>query len=351
MKFTGALRVLAALTSQQWGMVTSAQASARGVSRLDLSRLAEAGHLIRIAHGVYMDAGAPGDEFDDLRAAWLSTDPKRLAEERVRDPAGGVVIAGESATRLHTIGDFRAARHDFVSPARRQSQRREIRYRQRRLDPGDVVLVEGMPTMSIERTIADLVEDLKDLSLIADALRDASRRRILDLDRLRDLLAPLAERNSFRKGDGGGLLHRLIEIAGLDIESFARRVASDPPLGARIAADYIGHLGAADLRSLIVMPEMEKSLRSFRESLMEAVSNALSPQLKELKGTSMELAASLADSVGVQDTIREILAQFVSADLLKALSEIGGTSQNQRLASAPRTLALIRDAERAARDD
>jgi len=228
MKSTEALRILAELTSYQWGMVTSAQASMRGITRLDLSRLAEAGHLTRLAHGVYMDAGAPGDEFDDLRAAWLSTEPKRLAEERIRDRAGGVVIAGESATRLQHIGDFRALQHNFVSPARRQSQRREIRYRQRALDPRDVTLVEGLPVMTIERTIADLVEDLKDLSLVADTLRDASGERILDLDRLRELLVPLAERNGFRKADGRALLDRLMEIAGIDVESLSRLLAASP---------------------------------------------------------------------------------------------------------------------------
>ena len=82
MKSTEVLRVLADLTAYQWGMFTSAQASMHGITRLDLSRLAEAGHLERLAHGVYKDAGAPGDQFDDLRAAWLSTDPKRLAHER-----------------------------------------------------------------------------------------------------------------------------------------------------------------------------------------------------------------------------------------------------------------------------
>ena len=231
MKSTEALRVLAELTSYQWGMVTSAQASMRGVTRLDLSRLTDGGHLIRLAHGVYMNAGAPGDEFDDLRAAWLRTEPKRLGEVRIKDRANGVVIAGESATRLHHIGDFRALQHDFVSPARRQSQRRELRYRQRALDPGDVTLVEGLPVMTIESTVADLVEDLKDLSLVADALRDASGKRILDLNRLRELLAPLAARNSFRPHDGAALLNRLMQIAGLDVESLSRLISRSPTLG------------------------------------------------------------------------------------------------------------------------
>lgn len=241
MKSMEALRILAGLTSYQWGMVTSAQASMRGLTRLDLSRLTEAGHLTRLAHGVYMDAGAHGDEFDDLRAAWLSTEPKRLAEVRIKDQVNAVVVAGEAATLLHSIGDFQAHQRDFVSPIRRQSQRRGIRYRQRELDPRDVTLVEGMPTMTIERTIADLVEDLKDLSLIADALRDASGKRSLDLDRLRELLAPLAVRNGFRKDDGRALLDRLMEIAGIDAGSLERQLSASPTYNtlARLARQVV----------------------------------------------------------------------------------------------------------------
>ena len=57
----------ASLCRHQWGIVSSAQASHVGITRLDLSQLTEAGHLNRLAHGVYMDAGAPRDRVDDLR--------------------------------------------------------------------------------------------------------------------------------------------------------------------------------------------------------------------------------------------------------------------------------------------
>jgi len=231
MKSANALRTLAELTSYQGGMVTSAQATMRGITRLDLSRLAAAGHLTRLAHGVYMDAGAPGGQFDDLRAAWLSIEPERLAYERTKDGANGVIIAGESATRLHDIGDFWASRHDFVSPTRRQSQRQEIRFRQRTLDQLDITLVEGLPVMTRERTIVDLVEDLKDLSLVGDTLRDATWQTQLDLGRLEELLAPLAARNGFRPYDGAALLNRLMQIAGLDVESLSRLIFRSPTLG------------------------------------------------------------------------------------------------------------------------
>ena len=98
------------------------------------------------------------------------------------------------------------------------------------LDPQDVTLVDGLPAMTMERTIADLVEEVGDISLVADALRDASRKRNLDLGRLRELLAPLAQRNGLR-GDGAALLDRLMEIAGIDADAVARRIAADTRAG------------------------------------------------------------------------------------------------------------------------
>ena len=127
MRSKDALRALAEVTAYQWGMVTSAQASMLGVTRLDLSRLGADGLLERLAHGVYKDAGAPGDQFDDLRAVWLSTGPKRLAFERSKNLSGDVVFAGASAARLHGIGGLWDRHHDFIAPTRRQSQRAEIR--------------------------------------------------------------------------------------------------------------------------------------------------------------------------------------------------------------------------------
>jgi predicted nucleotidyltransferase/predicted transcriptional regulator of viral defense system len=228
MKSKDALRVLAEVTAYQWGMVTSAQASMHGITRLDLSRLAADGQLERVAHGVYKNASAPAGPHDDLKEAWLCTDPKTTGEARIKDLANGVVVAGESAADLHDIGDFRALRHEFVSPARRQSQRSAIRYRRRTLDPGDVTLVDGLPVMTMERTIADLIEQVGDLSLVADALRDASSKRTLDLQRLRGLLAPLAAREGFKKDDGDALLNRLTESAGIDVESLTRLIARSP---------------------------------------------------------------------------------------------------------------------------
>lgn len=102
----------------------------------------------------------------------------------------------------------------------------------------DLVLVEGLPAMTVERTLADLVEDVSELSLIANALRDASRRRNLDFTRLEVLLKPLAARNGLPKNDGQALLEHLKQLAGIDDETRARRIASDWSLGPRVAKYY-----------------------------------------------------------------------------------------------------------------
>jgi len=261
MRSVDVLRTLADITAYQWGMVTAGQASMAGVSRLDLSRLAQSGHLNRLAHGVYMDAGVPSSPLDDLRAAWLSTDPRILGAARLSEPAAGVVVAASSAAALHGIGDLWAQRHEFISPTRRQSQRQNIRYRTRTLDAQDVTVVEGLPVMTLERTITDLVEEVGDLSLVSDALREAARQRELDLDRLTQLLAPLAHQHGFATADGAALLERLQQDAGIDPDTLARQIAQSPSLGRRTTSAYLAGLNESEARRLLgtLRPEPGKA--------------------------------------------------------------------------------------------
>ncbi len=219
MKARGAFRELAEISASQWGMVTSAQAAARGVTRLDLSRLTAAGDLVRISQGVYKYAGAPSGAYLDVRAAWLSSDPTRLASERLHDGHRGVVVSGQTAAWLYDIGDLRSNRTELTTPVRRQTQRADEHYRQRDLSDQDVTIRDGLPVTTPERTIADLVEDRTDLSIVANAMRDASRKYELDLGQLEADLARLAARNGLRKGDGAALLNQLLAIAGMEREA------------------------------------------------------------------------------------------------------------------------------------
>lgn len=250
MKTTYALRKLAEISASQWGMITSAQAAAHGVTRLELSRLARAGDLTRLAHGIYKDTGAPSAAYLDVRAAWLSSDPTRLASDRLGDGQCGVVISGQTAAWLHNVGDLRSNRTELTAPVRRQTQRADLHYRLRELSEGDVTIREGLPVTTLERTIADLVEDRTDLSIVANALRDAIRKSALDLELLADKLAPLAERNGHRKSDGAALLDQLLAITGIDQATIADEIASLDGLGVLVARNYLARILKLDFTAL-----------------------------------------------------------------------------------------------------
>lgn len=312
--------MLAELSASQWGMVTTAQAAAHGVKRLDLSRLTKAGHLERLAHGVYRDAGAPADEFESLRAAWLAADPSHTAEARLRDLVSGVVVMGKSAASLHGVGDLPADRHELSSPVRRQTQRPEISYRQQQLDPVDVTIARGLPVTTIERTVADLVEARTDLSLVADVLRDAARTRRLDTDRLIDLLGPLAARNGVGKGNGAALLDRLTALAGLDTASLAEEIATSGTLADLVTATSLARLAHTGLAEAVMGPAMEQALRGLNESIARSVTQAMTPALEDL-AASMAMPSTARMSAAFAEMAEQVSLNLPTQDLLGSFGE------------------------------
>ncbi|WP_449647501.1 hypothetical protein [Rhodoglobus sp.] len=66
------------------------------------------------------------------------------------DGADGIVVSGNTAAALHGIGDLLPTSYVFTSPARRQSQRPEIRFKRRLLAADQITLVAGIPTTGVE---------------------------------------------------------------------------------------------------------------------------------------------------------------------------------------------------------
>lgn len=191
------------------------------------------------------------------------------------------------------------------------------------LDSRDVTLVDALPVMTMERTIADLVEEVGDLSLVADALRDASRERDLDLERLRSLLAPLAQRNGLKKGDGVALLDRLMEIAGIDAKGVARRVAADASLGSRVAASYFVRLNKEDLDWLVMSPEMQRTISSIQESVAATIRSSMAPQLADINATVERGSADMVKNAGLDEVARRISTQLVNSDVIEKITRDG----------------------------
>jgi len=59
---------------------------------------------------------------------------------------------------VHEIGDFLPDHLDFIVPARKGTRLSDVRLRIRRLTPEQVVPVNGLPTLTVERTFIDLIE-------------------------------------------------------------------------------------------------------------------------------------------------------------------------------------------------
>lgn len=265
MKSREALRRVQEITEGQWGLLTAGQARSCGVTPMTLARLCDAGDIIRIAHGVYRDAGSPIDEHESLRAAWLMTNPAALAYERLAKHPIDVIVSGESAARLHDIGDLRALRHEFTTPRRKQTQRVGTRYRITTLPEQDVTLKKGLPVTTRERTIADMIERRYDLSLIADMLRDAINQADIDEPRLIELFNPLAKRNGHRPEDGRALLEQLLAIAGMDHDSISQMIAADPKLGSLVTGQYLKSLSTA----------ISTAITTYQSSELEGIQQAL----------------------------------------------------------------------------
>ncbi|MCR1982640.1 type IV toxin-antitoxin system AbiEi family antitoxin domain-containing protein [Cellulosimicrobium cellulans] len=211
---------IAEIAADQWGLVTTAQAAAAGVSKMLLVRMTSAGELERITHGVYATPAASSDRLVETRALWLALDPARLAHERLTELPTAGVLSHASAAALHGIGDLLDDHVEVTLPRRHRSRRPELRTHRATLEPVDVTRVEGLPVTTAARTIADLAAAGNDRDHVGTVLREAITHGLATPE---DVSAALDRRLG---DDGPATLSELVIAAGLDPESLERAVAS-----------------------------------------------------------------------------------------------------------------------------
>ena len=204
------LVLLGSIAERRWGLITTAQAEDAGVSRKQLARMASAGAIERVAQGVYRMLGAPPLDHEALYATWLALGG--ATAPRTETGVAPVVAAGVTAAVVHDMGDFFPGGFDFMVPARKGTRLPGVRLRIRRLTRDEVIPVGGLPSLTVERTLADLVEIGTDMSVVAGAARDAVQAgKVVAPARLVSYLAPVAAR---RGRDGRSLASDLFELAG-----------------------------------------------------------------------------------------------------------------------------------------
>lgn len=170
MKAFDALNITDGIAALQRGFVTSAQAQAAGVGRMDLSRLAASGRLVRVCRGVYRTSGMPSPREEAVWAAWLSLEPGVRA--CVRDPLSHVVSHTTAAWLMGT-GELDPEPLTFTSSVRRQVQRVGLRIVRGAIGADEVVTVAGLPCTTASRTVCDLIADGQDLGAVASVLAAA----------------------------------------------------------------------------------------------------------------------------------------------------------------------------------
>lgn len=229
-----ALGLISGFTADQWGMVTSRQASGAGVDRSTLHRLEAAGYLDRVRYGVYASTTAAVTAAREEQAAWLALNPGVAGWDRLpSDPDGGVV-SHQSAARLHGLGELVDDRITFTTPRRRTSRDPDLWFKKAELAEDDVTLVDGLPVTTALRTICDLLDQHIDGSHIATIIREAVIANLVQLDALAERIGAYALRYGVRSpGDGEAMLDHLLAGIGTTTIELAQRPA--PPRAADAA--------------------------------------------------------------------------------------------------------------------
>mgnify|MGYP001656710350 FL=1 len=163
-----------ALLSESEGVFTTAQAERMGVPRDALHDAVESGRLERIMRGAYRMIGSGTSYTDGLVAAWKLTAPAKFAHERMRVTEwDGIAVGGSTASSLLGFGDLHLSPYRIYAPKRVNSRNPMVSFAKRLVQRDEVSFIRGLPVTRPERTVFDLVADDEDLSLVADALRDA----------------------------------------------------------------------------------------------------------------------------------------------------------------------------------
>jgi hypothetical protein len=165
------------IAERQLGYFTAAQARTAGVHQVRLVQLHRTGDLERVSRGVYRLARFPVSPLGQYMEAVLWP--------QVRRPDARGVVSHVSALSLYELTDVNPAKiHITLAPGIRvrRAAPRQLALHFARLAPEDVVLVEGVPATTPERTIRDVHAGHLGPALVRKAIIDGRRTGRLTYD-------------------------------------------------------------------------------------------------------------------------------------------------------------------------
>lgn len=297
MSGVGSRAAVAEIAAGQWGLLTTAQATAAGVSRMMLSRMAERGELERITHGVYATPAGAGDELSEKRAAWLSIEPGRLAYERLAESPPTGVLSHATAAGLHQAGDLLEAQVEVTLPTRYRARRPEVRAHRGTLRSDEVTLVDGLPVTTPARTVADLLADGHDRDHVATVVADMLKRSIVTVSELESALGAVERGRSGRE-----VVADLLEIAGIDEDHLVQQLVTSS-----LGATAVSSAAARAVQLLI------------ESSAVDSAASITAPLSQILQGYGVQ--NSLGEHPVFSDAVKQISSALPALTLPPETSE------------------------------
>ena len=182
------MAVLIELAAPQHGLFRVDQAADVGVGDVRVRKLAARGVLERRTQGVYRLPTFPIDDHTELMEAVLWA-------------KGRGVIAGETAIGLWELADVNGRKiHLVVPPGYRPKARGGENYKihHRRLDPGDIDEVQGVPTVTPAIAIRQAIAHGLAGDLVEQAIVRAQARELIGTETAARLRVTLYDRNEGR---------------------------------------------------------------------------------------------------------------------------------------------------------
>lgn len=168
---TAAYRALYTIAEDQMGYLTTAQASAVGISSMALVMMSRRGTLERVSRGVYRLVAFPGNPLARYMRATLWPSGRRG------------VLSHETALSLHGLSDIAPETVHITVPADFRVQREIPGYlvvHRAKLASDDVARLEKMPVTTPVRTIRDCIRVPVGAIVISRAIKTAHHAGVLD---------------------------------------------------------------------------------------------------------------------------------------------------------------------------
>ncbi|MEV0493672.1 type IV toxin-antitoxin system AbiEi family antitoxin domain-containing protein [Streptomyces atratus] len=342
MERSEAIRAISTIAADQWGLVTTAQAEAAGVSRVDLARLADANLLDRAARSVYQVPGATPAAHLDIKVAWLRLDPAVPAwERRIGDDRSGVV-SHASACQLHDVGDIPADDVELSVPRRRTTREPGVSFHRAVVPTQDITVIEGLPVTTVDRTICDLLHARADAGHIGRVIADADQRGLIDTRSLAPRVQPYARFYGMpRTTEGTDLLESLADQAGFTLRdqqmtAAGERAALASALNPELALEALlrtdlSHLDAsAPSSTLAALQEHVRRSSVDPQTVAASAAGALAALQEHVRRSPVDPQTVAASAAGALAALQEHLqrspvdpqtAAAAAAGALAGLSE------------------------------